>query len=167
MSSIILAGHTKDNELDTRVQGKAHIPNIYNKLANPFPCARAFNTLVCSVSNKGRLQILDRLHQHCLRANYLACLMHRPFPKHHLSPLGHGWELVGGPCRPVRHSRPALLTHLPAPGPAEESGEDDSEDDDEGDENIQTTKPRIHLNLIIQNLVRQNALIRTDSISQC
>ena len=81
-----------------------------------------------------------------------------PSLKHHPSPLGHGWELVGGRCRPVRHTRPALPTHLRAPGPAEESGEDDSEeqDEDEGDDDVRTRRG-IHLNLMIQNLVRQNA----------
>ena len=59
VSSIILARqHTKDNERDTRVQGKTHIPNIYMELADPFPCARAFKTLLCNVSNKRRLQKL-------------------------------------------------------------------------------------------------------------
>ena len=74
------------------------------------------------------------LRQHCLRANYLAYLMRHPSLKHHSSPLGLGWQLVGGGCRPVRHTRPALLTHLTAPGPAEESGEGDSEKDDEDDD---------------------------------
>ena len=63
--------------------------------------------------------------------------MRHPSSKHHPSPLGHGWELMGGPCRPVRHTRPALPMLLPAPEPAEESGEDDSEDDDEGDDDVQ------------------------------
>ena len=49
---------TKDDERDLRVQGKAHIPNIYMKLDDPFPSARAFKTLLCSVSNKERLQKL-------------------------------------------------------------------------------------------------------------
>lgn len=49
----------------------------------------------------------DSLCQHCLRANYLAYLVRHP------SPLGHGWELVGGRCRPVHQTRPALPTHLP------------------------------------------------------
>ena len=63
--------------------------------------------------------------------------------------------------------RPALPTHLSAPGPAEESGEDDSEEEeDEGDDDVHRRRG-IHLNLMIQNLVRQNALIRTDHISQC
>ena len=64
---------------------------------------------------------------------------------------------MGGGCRRVRHTRPALLTHLYAPGPAEESEEDDSEDEDEGDGDVQRRRG-IHLNLIIPNLVRQNAL---------
>ena len=73
----------------------------------------------------------DSLHQHCLRANYLAYLVRHPTLKHHPSPLGHGWELVGGRCRPVRHTRPALPTHLPAPGPVEEDAEVESEEEDD------------------------------------
>ena len=38
---------------------------------------------------------------------------------------------------PVRHQRPALPTHLFAPGPAEESGEDDSEKGGEGDDDVE------------------------------
>ena len=62
--------------------------------------------------------------------------------------------------------RPALPTHLPASGPVEESGVDDSEDEEEGDDVVQRRRG-IHLNLMIQNIVRQNALIRTGHISQC
>ena len=76
VSSIILAHHgnahrivcvndpyntaysTKDDERDLRVQGRAHVPNIYMKLGNPFSFAREFKTLLCSISNKGRLQKL-------------------------------------------------------------------------------------------------------------
>lgn len=80
----------------------------------------------------------DSLRQHCLRANYLAYLVRHPSLRHHPSPIGHGWELVGGRCRPVRHTRPALPKHLPVPGPAEDSEEDESEDDEEkGDDVIQ------------------------------
>ena len=57
--------------------------------------------------------------------------------KPHSSPLGPDWEPVGGPCRPVRHTRPALPTHLPAAGPEEENGEDDSEDEDERYDDVQ------------------------------
>ena len=60
--------------------------------------------------------------------------MRHPTLKHHPSPLGHGWELVGGRCRPVRHTRPALPTHLPASGPVEEDKEVESEEDEEKDD---------------------------------
>ena len=58
--------------------------------------------------------------------------MRHPTLKPHPSPLGHGWELVGGHCCPTRHTQPALPTHLPAPGPVEEveSEEDEEENDD-------------------------------------
>ncbi|CAL8328789.1 unnamed protein product [Merluccius merluccius] len=42
---------TKDDEQD-------RVPNTYIKLGDPFPSARAFKTLLCSVNNKGRLQKL-------------------------------------------------------------------------------------------------------------
>ena len=110
----------------------------------------------------------DSLLQHCLRANYLAYLMRHPSLKHHPSPLGHGWELVGAPCRPVRHTRPPLPTHIPAPGQAEESGEDESEEEDDGEgDDAEQMRSGIHLNLFIQKVVKQNALILADHISQC
>ena len=74
------------------------------------------------------------MHQHCLRTNYLAYLVRHPSLKSHPSPLGHGWEMVGGCCRPVRHTRAALPMHLPAPGSGEESEEDDEE---EGDHDVE------------------------------
>ena len=49
---------TKDDERELRVQGKAHIPNVYMKLGDYSPSATAFKTLLCSISNKGRLQKL-------------------------------------------------------------------------------------------------------------
>ena len=70
----------------------------------------------------------DCLPQHCLRANYLAYLLRHPSLKHHPSPIGHGWELVGGYCRPVRHTRPALPVHLPAIWTVDLSDEDESDD---------------------------------------
>jgi hypothetical protein len=71
LSSIILARHgnteriicandpydaaysTKDDERDLRVQGKAHVPNVYMKLGDPFPPCQAFKSLLCSFSSKG------------------------------------------------------------------------------------------------------------------
>ena len=53
---------TKDDERDLRVQGRTHVPNTYMKFNDPFPSARAFKTLLCSTSNKRRLQNLICRH---------------------------------------------------------------------------------------------------------
>ena len=76
----------------------------------------------------------DSLRQHCYCAKYLSYVLRHPFPKHHPSPVGHRWRLVGGCCRPVRHTdtQSALPTQLPLPGPAEEN-EDNGETNEEGD----------------------------------
>ena len=71
----------------------------------------------------------------CLRDNYLAYLVRHPSLKHHSMPIGHGWELVDGHCRPVRYTRPALPTHLPASRPVEDSTEDEGEYDWDEKEN--------------------------------
>ena len=70
LSSIILARHgyaeriicvndpydpaysTIDDEKNMRVQGNMHVPNMYMKLIDPFPFARAFSMLLCSIINK-------------------------------------------------------------------------------------------------------------------
>ncbi len=75
----------------------------------------------------------DSLYQHCLRANYLSYLARHPTLRTHPSPIGHGWELIDGRCRPVRHTRPALPIHLPAPMPSGESDEMESDDEEESD----------------------------------
>ena len=54
----------------------------------------------------------DCLRNHVKRANYLAYLLRNPSLKDHPSPLGKGWELVNGLCRPVRHHTPALPDYL-------------------------------------------------------
>jgi len=69
----------------------------------------------------------DSLRQHCLRVNYL--VRHHSL-KNHPSPLGHGWELVNGRCRPVRHVR-LLPINIPAPGQADEEDENESQNDRE------------------------------------
>ena len=68
----------------------------------------------------------DCLHQPFIRANYLTYLVLHPLLKKHPSSIGHGWELVDGNCRPVRHTRPTL--HLET---AEKSEEDEHEETDE------------------------------------
>ena len=94
----------------------------------------------------------DSLRQHCLRVNYL--VRHHSL-KNHPSPLGHGWELENGRCRPVRHTRPSLPINIHAPGQADED---------------ERTSPKMTENMgrrnqIILNIVWQKVLIQIDHIS--
>ena len=69
-----------------------------------------------AMKKKSFLQIppdTDCLRQQFIAANYLTYLVLHPLLKKHLSPIGHGWELVDGNCHPVRHTLPALSAHLP------------------------------------------------------
>ena len=50
----------------------------------------------------------DTLNHHCDRTNYLAyCLKHFELNQHP-SPIGYGWEMVNGRCRPIRHTTSAI-----------------------------------------------------------
>lgn len=66
--------------------------------------------------------------------------MRHPSLKHHLSPVGHDWELVDGRCRLVRRTQPALPKYLPASYLAEASEEDESDYDDGKDDVVQGRK---------------------------
>ena len=106
---------------------------IYDKMTSNMAGARASKWKKMKRKSFTRLPLdADSLRQHCYCVKYLYILCH-PFLKHNPSPVGHGWQLVGGRCRPVRHTQPALPTQLPLPGPAEEN-EDDGETDKEGDD---------------------------------
>ena len=67
---------------------------------------------------------------------------------------------MGGRCRHVRDTPPALVAHLPVPRPAEESEEDESkkEDNEEGDDDVQKRR-RIHWDMTTQNLAKQNVTL--------
>ena len=68
-----------------------------------------------SLKKKSLMRLLPddgSLEQHIKRANFLAYIQHHPDLRRHPSPIGHGWELVNGYCRPVRHTKPALPSLL-------------------------------------------------------
>ena len=52
----------------------------------------------------------DSLEQHIKHANFLAYC--HPDLRRHPSPIGHGWELVNGYCRPVRHTKLPFQVHF-------------------------------------------------------
>ena len=54
----------------------------------------------------------DTLNFHLIRTNYLAYCQINFRLLEHPSPIGCGWEIRGGRCRPVRNSMPAMPRQL-------------------------------------------------------
>ena len=67
----------------------------------------------------------DSLDRHVERTNYITyCQLHYNLEEHPC-PIGHGWELVNGKCRPVRHTLPPLPQQLTSQDCSVESSSDD------------------------------------------
>ena len=76
----------------------------------------------------------DSLEQHIECANFLAHIQRHPDLRRHPSPIGHGWELVNGYCRPVRHTKPALLSSFPVSPTQQDQYNSDSEANSEAED---------------------------------
>ena len=74
----------------------------------------------------------DSLNHHIERTNYISYCQLNYNMFEHPSPIGHGWELVNGKCRPVRNTVPPLPEQLRDLGSSNESS--DESGDDEGSE---------------------------------
>ena len=83
-----------------------------------------------AMKKKSFICLPDSLHQHCLRANYLAYLVHHPSLKDHPGVMAYR-ELASGHCRAVCHTCPTLPTQLPEPELSEDTEEDEDNDDEE------------------------------------
>ena len=68
----------------------------------------------------------DSLNHHVERTSYIKYFQFNYKLFDHPSPIGHGWELVNGKCRPVCYTQPALPLQLKLLDYSEES-ETDSE----------------------------------------
>lgn len=64
----------------------------------------------------------DSLKQHIMPANFLIYIQHHLELRRHPSPIGRGWELVNGRCRPVRYP-----LRLSVPSPPQAGDNSDSE----------------------------------------
>jgi len=72
----------------------------------------------------------DTLDQRLERTNYITyCQIHYNLLEHP-SPIGHGWELMNGKCRPVRHTQPPLPHQLTPRDWTDDSIGDSSSDGD-------------------------------------
>ena len=65
----------------------------------------------------------DTLNIQIVRANYLAYIQRHAELRNHPSPIGHGWEMMKGHCRPVRYTKLDLLAVLPPHPSKEQTGD--------------------------------------------
>ena len=75
----------------------------------------------------------DCLKQHITRANFLAYIQRHHELRDHPSPVGYGWTLVNGRCRPERHTQQALPPELHTPSTLQ-AGDGSSGDESESEE---------------------------------
>ena len=80
----------------------------------------------------------DSLEHHIKRANFLAYIQRHPDLRRHPSPIGHGWELVNGCCRPVRHTKPALPISFPVPSTQQDGYDSEANSDSESESDFDT-----------------------------
>jgi len=73
----------------------------------------------------------DTLNQHVERTNFITyCQLHYNLVEHP-SPIGHGWEIINGKCKPVRHTSPALPKKLKLSDCPDDSNDECSDDESE------------------------------------
>ena len=80
----------------------------------------------------------DSLEQHIKRANCLAFIQRHPDLRRYPSPIGHGWELVDGCFRPVRHTKPALPILLQVQSTQQDGYDSDSESESQSEYDFDT-----------------------------
>ena len=76
----------------------------------------------------------DSLRNHIERCNYLAYIIMNPCLKNHPSPLGKGWELDKGVCKPQKYENLPLPKDLPGLTTEEDELQIDVNSDDDTDE---------------------------------
>ena len=70
----------------------------------------------------------DTLRHHLIRTNYITyCQVHFNMEENP-SPISHGWEIMNGKCRPVRHTLPSRATTSHR---SDDTSDKDSDDDSE------------------------------------
>jgi len=143
---LIRVGESVELEDEIRANMKSFVlSKIYAESAN-VTCGQARASKWHKLKKKSTIRLPpddDSLDLHLLRTNYITyCQLHYQLLEHP-SPIGHGWEIINGKCRPVRHTLPPLPQQLNrrdcSDDISDESGSDDEssecgESTDSGDE---------------------------------
>lgn len=72
----------------------------------------------------------DSLWHHLERTNYIVFCQRHYEDREHPSPLGHGWEIINGRCRPIRYTKLPLPTHVSVEGSPVTEETENSDDED-------------------------------------
>lgn len=129
---LLRVGESLQLEDEVRANMKAFVlSKVYGESANA-TCGQARASKWHKLKKKSTMLLPpddDSLDLHVQRTNYITyCQLHYKLTEHP-SPIGHGWEILNGKCRPVRHTVPPLPHNLTAA-----SCSDDSDSDDENSE---------------------------------
>ena len=73
----------------------------------------------------------DSLNQHLERTNFISYCQLNYHLMEHPSPVGHGWDIINGKCRPVCHSCPALPPNFDQVCPQNEYDSESCSDESE------------------------------------
>ena len=107
------------------------ISNIYGESAD-VTCGQARASKWHKLKKKSTIRLPpddDSLNLHVKRTNYIVYCQRHYGMREHPSPIGHGWTIMNGKCRPVRHTKPSLPEHLAHRHSSDESNETSSDDE--------------------------------------
>ena len=103
---------------------------MYNG-SNTLSCAETRASQWKKMKKKNTQRLMpddDTLNQICYRANYLAYCQKNFQLSRHPSPIGNGWKIIDGKCRPLRN---VVLSALPSGFRFQSAmGDDELSDDD-------------------------------------
>ena len=121
-------GESLELKHDVRADMKAFVLSVIYAESADVSCGQARVSKWHKLKNKSTIRLPpddDSLNLHMERSNYLTyCQLHYNLQEHP-SPIGHGWELVNGKCRPVRHTLPPLPQQFTPHDCSDESSSDD------------------------------------------
>ena len=136
-------GESLELEDEVRADMKAFVlSKIYAESAD-VTCGQARASKWNKLKNKSTIRLPpdeDSLDLHVKRTNYITYCQLNYNLLEHPSPIGHGWEILNGKCRPVRHTlTPFPQQFKPRVCPDESSDESSSVDEQsEGGESTDT-----------------------------
>lgn len=126
-------GHSLELPNVVKDNMKAFVISMMYGQDEDMTCGQARAAKWHSLKNKVTMRLPpddDSLNHHVERVNFITyCQVHFDLVEHP-SPIGHGWQVLNGKCRPVRHSLPPLPIQFTPRGNADDTSDESSSDND-------------------------------------